>query len=271
MGCWGVALSSSDTYQDIYYSFFQQYNANISPLEIVTNLERDFQEILLDDDEAPDFIYAVCKALWEVGVELTQYRQALSKIAETKYEVERWVRLGGADKDSVKRQRNVEALQEKILIKKPKPRRPKKVRLVDAYFEKGECLTFRDADGFYTAAVVLNADKQTESGLNLLLAVDYLNTVAPNEDVFLNGNCRMFEDFDGIIRPWGLYCYRFEVKKLPIEIKSVGKVEVSREYSYQPGEYGFGSWVIIPTWIRAWVEARKEFPAVKIKTMLSKV
>lgn len=270
MGVWGVALSSSDTYQDVYGSFYEQFNANTPVDEIVLGLERSFEDVLSDPDEVPDFVFAVSKAIWEIGASSEKYLDKLSEIIRTKSEIERWIHLGGSERDAAKRHNNVVGLFEKIQVKNPRPKRPKKIRLVDSYFEKGECISFKDTDGYYSGVVILSAEKQSEYGLNLVLVLDYSSEVRPVIEDFKNGNCAMITDCRGGFRPWTQYCYAKDIKRLTSEISRIGKINVTIDYPYQDAGHSFGAWDLIPNWMRERAASQKQFPKKKAKSMYKK-
>lgn len=270
MGLWGVALSSSDTYLDVYDSFYELFNANTPADEIVLRLEKGFEDVLSEPDDAPDFVFAVCKAIWEIGAVSEKYWDKLSEIVATESEVDRWIRLDGSQRDAIKRHNNAVSLLEKIQVKNPRPKRPKKIRLVDSYFEKGDCLSFKDADGYYSGAVVLSAEKQSEFGLNLVLVLDYSSELPPTVDDFKNGNCAMVTDLKGGYRPWTLYCYAKDVKRVNSEISRVGQIDITIDYPYQTLGHSFGSWNLISDWMRVKAVNDKQIPKKSAKSMYKK-
>lgn len=270
MGVWGVAISSSDTYLDVYDSFYEEFNANCPVDAIILGLEKSFEDVLSDPDEAPDFVFAVSKATWEIGAVLEKYLDKVSEIVRTKSEVERWIRLGGSERDAAKRHSNVVGLFEKIQVKNPRPKRPKKIRLVDSYFEKGECISFKDADGYYSGVIILSEEKQSEFGLNLVLVLDYSSEISPAIEDFKNGNCAMTTDLRGGFRPWTQYCYAKDIKRVTSEISRVGKIDVTIDYPYQSVGHSFGAWNLIPNWMRERAASEKQFPKKRTKSMYKK-
>lgn len=52
MGAWGTAISSNDTYADIYGDFFDLYNDGFEVAEISKKLIADNQEIITDADNS---------------------------------------------------------------------------------------------------------------------------------------------------------------------------------------------------------------------------
>ena len=65
MGAWGTAISSNDTYADIYGKFFDLYNDGLDVSEISKNLIADNQETINDKDNCNNFWFALAKAQWE--------------------------------------------------------------------------------------------------------------------------------------------------------------------------------------------------------------
>jgi len=250
MGTWGIALSSSDTYSDIYSEYYNQYNTDVAPDTILQNIENQFSDVLLDEDEKNDFIFAVVKATWEIGKVSSKYIAELKKIIDDKSEISRWLRLGGTIKDADKRQQNIIALYEKVIVENTKPKKIKRKKLFDAYFDKGDCIAFRDSEGNYTAIVVLSKENQTEYGLNLVLVLDYFSKIKPQIDDFENANCAMTHDVKGGYKPWTQYCYAKDIKKLEAEFEIIGKIKIAIDYPYQGIGNSFGSWNLIPNWTR---------------------
>lgn len=65
MGAWGAAISSNDTYADIYGEFFDLYNDGLDVDEISKKLVLDNKEIIDDTDDSNNFWFALAKAQWE--------------------------------------------------------------------------------------------------------------------------------------------------------------------------------------------------------------
>ena len=65
MGAWGTAISSNDTYADIYGEFFDLYNDGLDVAEISKKLIADHQETINDADDCNNFWFALAKAQWE--------------------------------------------------------------------------------------------------------------------------------------------------------------------------------------------------------------
>jgi hypothetical protein len=51
MGAWGTAISSNDTYADIFDEFFELYNDGLEVVEISKRLIQNNQETINDPDD----------------------------------------------------------------------------------------------------------------------------------------------------------------------------------------------------------------------------
>ena len=69
MGSWGTAISSNDTYADIYSAFFDDYNNEIPIAEITAELINSNKELIDDASDSNNFWFALAKAQWECKYE----------------------------------------------------------------------------------------------------------------------------------------------------------------------------------------------------------
>ncbi|MDC1162171.1 hypothetical protein OAT18_01885 [Tenacibaculum sp.] len=58
----------------------------------------------------------------------------------------------------------------------------------DSIFEKGNCIIFKLKDGYYSGIFVLESEKQTEFGLNLIAITDIKAFEKPHENIFEKAN-----------------------------------------------------------------------------------
>jgi hypothetical protein len=93
MGAWGVALSSSDTFLDIYKSFYDLFNEGRSQDEINQKIFEDYRNVIDDEDEENEFYFAIAKAQWECGFLNNQYLKKIKEIIDQEIEIRRWIRL----------------------------------------------------------------------------------------------------------------------------------------------------------------------------------
>lgn len=268
MGVCGIKLSSSDTFADVYDAFYQKFNSCVDVDTIVNELEVMFSDVLSDDDEKNDFIFALAKAIWETGFVPNKYYEELLLIVNSKSELHRWIRLGGSISDSMKRHIEVERLLEKISIENVKPKRPRKKKLIDALFEKGECIALKDRNGYYSGVIILNSEKQTEYGINMILVIDYFSEKKPSLEDFTTANCAMEKDYKGVYRALILNCFAKNIKKLSADVERIGMIAVNKDYSVKKSDYGFGSWSYIPERMSKGNSNHDEIPRTKVKSLI---
>ena len=103
MGSWGTAISSNDTYADIYSAFFEEYNNAISVEEITTKLINSNKELLNDASDSNNFWFALAKAQWECKYEDEAVFNKVKAIIETGTDIVLWHELGASSSDLKKR------------------------------------------------------------------------------------------------------------------------------------------------------------------------
>src|SRR5688500_2682262 len=103
MGAWGTAISSNDTYADIYGEFFDLYNEGLEVEEISKKLIADNQETISDPDDSNNFWFALAKAQWECKHLDKELYDRVKTIIETGADLDVWRQLDADDKDIKKR------------------------------------------------------------------------------------------------------------------------------------------------------------------------
>ena len=108
----------------------------------------------------------------------------------------------------------------------------------DSIFRKGDCLTYKMKNGNYGAACVLEEEKQTELGLNLIAICNYENTQKPTLDYFKQAEVLItkeqgnwsteFVDVESVA-----WYYAEFFKKLDTEIEIIGQIDVKIKYSQE--------------------------------------
>jgi len=168
MGTWGNAISSNDTYADIYGDFFELYNNGLDVPEISKKLISENQETIKNSDDSNNFWFALAKAQWECKQLDKELFEQVKKIIETDADLEVWRELNADEKDIKKRKVVLNKFLEDLQTEKTKAKSRKKKIICQPVFEKGDCLTFKLENGNYGGAVVLEAIKDTEYGYNLI-------------------------------------------------------------------------------------------------------
>lgn len=230
MGAWGIALSSSDTYSDVYSSFYNLFNESQSIDIIMERVNQDFSDVITDEDEKNDFYYAIAKAQWECGFLEEKYRIEIENIINKKLEISRWERMGGSKKDGIKRHEKVKQLFEIITLPNEKIKKPKPKKLRNSCYKKGDCIAIIDNENNFSAAVALSDEENTEWGLNLMLVLKYYDSIKPNILFFETADCLLEKNLKGNYEPFLLYCYAKDVKKLGDKIELIGNIRISIDY-----------------------------------------
>lgn len=268
MGAWGTAISSNDTYADVYDEFFDHYDEGSSVLEISASLIEEFGETINDEDDAHDFWFALAKAQWECKELQPELLSKIEDIVESKSNLEVWRRLDASEGDIRKRAIVLDKFLVKLRSEKKSPRKRKKKRIIQPPFEKGECLVFKLANGNYGGSVILEASPEKGFGLNLV-ATTRLNT--PNKPLpedFLKAEVLLKTFANWGNSPeigWG-YSIGFDKERHFFE--SVGKIKVEKMYDSSDHSQGFfyrGAWKSCIEVANLQFEWEKENPKPKKK------
>jgi len=248
MGAWGTAISSNDTYADIYDAFFDLYNGGQFVKDISKKLIADNQETINEPDDSNNFWFALAKAQWECKQLDTEILEKVKEIIETGLDLEVWRRLDADEKDIKKRKVVLDKFLADLQTERLKVKSRKKKVIKQPPFEKGDCLTFKLANGNYGGAVVLEAIKDTEYG-HTLLATTRINQ--PKKPARTD-----FENAEILIANYSNWDNKFNIKwYLPIRhkqiahlIEKVDKLEVQINYDISKSMNGFVAdfdiWVI---------------------------
>jgi len=186
MGVWGTAISSNDTYADIYGIFFELYNEGLAVKDISRKLIADNQEIIHDRYESNNFWFALSKAQWECKQLDNELLERVKQIINTDADLEIWRQLDADEKEIKKRSVFLSKFLADLQTENPKAKARKKKIILQPAFEKGDCLTFKLANGNYGGAVVLEANKATQCGWNLIATTRINQPIKPTKKDFEN-------------------------------------------------------------------------------------
>jgi len=255
MGAWGTAISSNDTYADIYDEFFELYNDGLEVEEISQRLIQNSQETINDPDDCTNFWFALAKAKWECKQLDSELYQRIKNIVDTGADIEVWRQLNADEKDLKKRKVVLDKFLIDLSTEKPKPKARKKKKepkIIQPVFEKGDCITFKLENGNYGGAVALEAIyNDTNPYVNLIAATRINKMEKPSIEDFKNStvlvqNFAMFKDDPNI--HWYSPIRHNNVVSL---IEVVGKIDIDKTYTYyvdNATQYGscadFDIWII---------------------------
>lgn len=239
MGAWGTAISSNDTYADLYDDFFDLYNDGQSVEAISKKLIADNQETINEPDDSNNFWFALAKAQWECKQLDSEIFERVRQVIETGSDLEVWRRLNADEKDIKKRKVVLEKFLTDLQTARPKAKSRKKKVNKQPPFEKGDCLTFKHANGNYGGAVVLEAIKDTEYGHTLIATTRINQSTKPTKIDFENAEVLIanFENWDDNLNiKWYLPVRHKDSAHL---IEKVDKIEVQINYDINASTNGF--------------------------------
>jgi hypothetical protein len=263
MGAWGTAISSNDTYEDIFDEFFELYNDGLEVVEISKRLIQNNQETINDPDDCNNFWFALAKAQWECKQLDTELYNRVKNIVDTGADIQVWRDLDADEKDLKKRKIVLDKFIADLSTEKPKARARKKKKepkIIQPVFAKGDCLTFKLANGNYGGAVVLEAIYDTEYGNNLIAATRINQHYKPSLDDYKNStvlvlNFAMWKDSPNI--HWYSPIRHKNVENL---VEVVGQIKVDKAYTYYNGNITeFGSCADFDVWIIDGINRQLDF------------
>lgn len=234
MGTWGTGISSNDIYEDINYEFFELYNQGENVSAISEKLILENEDIINSEEEQNNFWFTLAKAQWECKELDPKIYQRVKNIIESEKDIKLWQELEASKSDITKRKKVLKKFLEKISNEKVSPRKRKKKRFRDSIFEKGECLIFNLEDGDYCGAFVLEAEKNSEFGLNLIAVTDIKKKERPTIEDFKKAKVlsRFIQTSPTKYDPreeisW-FYAQNF--KSAETEFEVLGKLEITKNY-----------------------------------------
>lgn len=239
MGAWGTGISSNDTFADVRGEFFELYDQGQPPSSITANLISAYRETINDPDDANDFWFALALAQWECNELEPELFDRVSNIITSGDDIERWRRLDADEKTIAKRRVALERFLEKLSSKRARARARKKKVIRQPPFGKGDCLTFRLANGNFGGAVVLEAERNTEYGYSLIATTRINQRKKPTKSDFevaevLVMNYGSWADVPCI--NWYLPVRHKNIEHL---IENVDRLDVGIDYRTKGSAFGF--------------------------------
>ncbi len=249
MGTWGVAISSNDFYEDIRDQFLELYNNDIDISEIKSQLLKENNNILEKDEDSNNFWFALAFCLWDCKALDDDVYNKVKEIIESGSDLRLWRDLDSSKADLKKRENKLKDFLFKLSKEKPKARKRKRkrIKLYNAIFEKNECIVFKLNNGNYGGAIILESEKRTEFGLNLVAVTDINFEDEPSLSDIKKANIltRRIEDYPGKFEddPIVGWFYADNYKKSKVECKKIGYLSVrNRFYGKNDSQSCMPSW-----------------------------
>jgi len=248
MGAWGTAISSNDTFSDVYSEFFSLYDDGCDVAEISKKLIDDNQETIDDADDCHNFWFALAKAQWECKQLDKDLLDRIVSIVESGADIEAWRQLGAEEKDIRKRKVVLDRFLADLRAERPKARPRKRKTIRQPVFEKGDCLTFKLQNGNYGGAVVLEAINNSEYGYNLIAATRINQPNKPTLSDYINADVLLLNYSSWDNKPAILWYAPIRHKRTAHLIEKVDTIDVQIDYEITNSVFGhvgdFDIWII---------------------------
>lgn len=239
MGVWGTAVSSNDTYADVYGDFIDLYNKGLEVKDVSAQLILRYQSTINDNDDCNNFWFALAKAQWECKQLDPELLTKIIDIVKTGADLESWRRLDADPKSIAQRKIVLDKFLATLQTERVKAKSRKKKVIRQPVFEKGDCLTFKLANGNYGGAVVLEANKNTEYGHNLIALTRINQSEIPTIKDFEKAEVLIanFASWDNKVAiSWYL---PIRHKNVAHQIQKVNALAICKKFELGKHEYGF--------------------------------
>ncbi len=251
MGTWGTGISSNDVFEDIKDDFYNLYDAGLEVEEITSRLINSNGTLIKEKEDSNNFWFALALCQWECKALQTTVLERVTNIVNSGQDLALWEGLGARQAELSKRKRALEKFLEKLNSERKTARKRKKKVLRDAIFQKGDCLTFKLANGNYGGAIVLHSESQTEHGFNLIAVLDIQLTDKPTTRDFESANVLIQKEelspgtyADREMMAWS---YAQFYKKANVDFEVVGQLLVKRNFYFGDGTTNrISGWEMIP-------------------------
>lgn len=159
MGCWGMGMTQSDEFCEIYDKFMDSYNEGKAVADITAAILSEYHAEFDDTDGVMhDVYFALAKAEWMCCQQSELVLARVREIIESGANIEFYRELEATEKDLKVRQKNLEKFLDSLQIPRAKPRQ-RRIDPLDRVkelppLEVGECYRYKFEDGYRVLAVL---------------------------------------------------------------------------------------------------------------------
>lgn len=164
MGCWGMGMTQSDEFCDIYDRFMERYNSGDEVAAIVSDILDEYHREFSDDDGIMhDVYFALAKAEWMCCAQSKRVLDKVQSIIESGANIAFYRELEATERDLITRRKNLEKFWACLQSPREKPRQ-RRIDPLDRVKElppvqPGECYAYKHEDG-YRIMVILDRFKE---------------------------------------------------------------------------------------------------------------
>lgn len=230
MGCWGMGITQSDEYCEIYDRFIEEYDEGKPLLDIKQDiLEEYLEEFDENDGVLHDVYFAIGKAEWMCGGISDEILEKITYIINSGANIEFYRELEASESDLKIRKKNLEKFLSALIIPRGKTKKRKiptekyvkveKPKLPS--FKRGDVFAY-ECDGKYRLLCFISREKFfttyasycwiwtkfyeriptiTDLPEELVMPLGYFKAedFPPTEKLTYCGNIPAFEKFDNVI------------------------------------------------------------------------
>ncbi len=286
MGTWGTGISSNDVYEDINCEFFELYNQGMEVSAITEKLIKENQDLIESLEDQNNFWITIAKSQWECKALDAKIYNRIKDIVESEKDIELWKELNVSKSDLTKRRKVLNNFLKKISTEKRIARKRKVIKLIDSIFEKGDCLAIKLNESEFGGIFILEAEKKTEFGLNLICLLDIKQTNKPIISDFEKAKVivtksigydfsiqnKKLESFNEKIidNPEVCWYYASMFKKSKTNFELIGNLKVNKLYNSKSDFQCLSQWDNIKSNINFYYEnikTRKGFKKLRLKQL----
>lgn len=160
MGCWGMGLTQSDAFCEVYERFMERYNNGDAVAVIVSDILSEYHKEFSDEDcVLHDVYFALAKAEWMCCAQSDAVKNKVKHIIETDSNLAFYRESGATEADLRTRRKNLEKFWQSLQTPRLKPRQ-RRIDPLDRIKElppvqAGECYAYKHENG-YRILVILD-------------------------------------------------------------------------------------------------------------------
>lgn len=223
MGCWGMGMTQTDEFCEVYDSFMSLYNGGKAVEDITASILAEYHSEFEDSDEViHDVYFALAKAEWMCCAQSTLVLNRVKEIIESCANVRFYRELEATEKDMKQRQKNLEKFWLSLQTPREKPRQ-RRIDPMDREKELpalavGECYRYQ-YDGGYRVFAVLGFNR-AQGWRDMVCCAIFLKTYTKKE----------LETVDFLCEPiQSISCYLGEELIGSSTIKKIASIPVPAE------------------------------------------
>ena len=164
MGCWGMGMTQSDEFCEVYDRFMERYNNGDEVPAITNEILKEYHGEFPDDDGIlHDVYFALAKAEWMCCAQSKAILDRVNEIIGSGANISFYRELEATEKDLKIRQKNLEKFWTSLQTPRAKPRQ-RRIDPLDRikelpHVQPGECYAYKHEDG-YRILVILDRFKK---------------------------------------------------------------------------------------------------------------